>query len=133
MDLSSQTMRSQKQNILASELSQAKHKIHFDEADKVAKEWWESLEALNKDQLHLVLKLAKELEYRGVGINEFFEVWLHSQLEDVEANLHQLDKLIQDRAVKPKQKRARLRNNSLDTTKVLKDKVIYKPAKTIVH
>ena len=116
---------------------EAKRRIDWDNADTVAKEWWESLESLNKDQPLLVCKLAKELEKRGVSINDFFEVWLHSHLHDLEANLDHLDRLIQDQRAIGKvegfKNRESLDQKNLTSHQVLSEKLIYRPSGKTIH
>jgi len=89
--------RSTGEDSLESRLEEAKKQIRVSDSPQPVREWWNSLEKLNEGQMHLVLKLASELEKREVTISDFFDVWKYSHLEDVEANLALLDTLIQDR------------------------------------
>ncbi len=84
---------------LEQRLEEAKKQIRVSDSPQPVREWWNSLEKLNEGQMHLVLKLADELERRNVTISDFFDVWKYSHLEEVEANLSLLDTLIQDREV----------------------------------
>ncbi len=89
--------RQQDDASLEQRLEEAKRQIRVSDSPQPVREWWNSLEKLNEGQMHLVLKLADELERRNVTISDFFDVWKYSHLEDVEANLSLLDTLIQDR------------------------------------
>ena len=126
--------------------SDAKRRIDFENANSVAKEWWTSLESLNKDQPALVLKLARELEKRSVSITDFFDVWLHSHRTDLESNLKFLDTISQDKRARskgqkkpPKFAKKRVATQgmpplSLQSTKSLgKGRVLYRPATKTIH
>ena len=89
--------RQQDDASLEQRLEEAKRQIRVSDSPQPVREWWNSLEKLDEGQMHLVLKLADELERRNVTISDFFDVWKYSHLEDVEANLSLLDTLIQDR------------------------------------
>ena len=87
-------------------LAKIKSSLDWDRAPDPARDWWHSLEELNQDRMHLVLKLARELKRRNVTIEDFFTVWMHSNLDDVRANLEYLDVLMQDKEREVEEPRA---------------------------
>jgi len=77
-------------------LAQARAFAWWQDAAPSARKWWKSLEELNSERRVLLLKLGYELKKRGVGLDTFFEVWLHSNIQDLGALVRHLDCLIQD-------------------------------------
>ena len=62
--------RQQDDASLEQRLEEAKRQIRVSDSPQPVREWWNSLEKLNEGQMHLVLKLADELERRNVTISD---------------------------------------------------------------
>jgi ATP-dependent Clp protease ATP-binding subunit ClpX len=60
-------------------------------ASKHATKWWSAFEKQNESRLRLVLLVAEELRNRKATINEFFLAYVHSNCDNIQANLHFLD------------------------------------------
>ncbi len=56
-----------------------------------ARKWWTAFENENKHQPALVLRLAEELAVRKATVTEFFLAYVHSNTDNIQANLSYLD------------------------------------------
>ncbi len=55
------------------------------------RKWWQAFEQENKHQLGLVLNLAEELRNRNATIRELHRAYIHSDTDNIQANLYFLD------------------------------------------
>lgn len=67
------------------------NQLGWNETTGSARKWWNAFEAENKNRLHLILRLAEELNSRESSIVEFFLTYVESETENIQANLHYLD------------------------------------------
>lgn len=72
-------------------LSDVKIKLDWQNTTVTARMWWESFENENSQRSHLILRLAEELAARRATISEFYEAYLSSNTDNIQANLHYLD------------------------------------------
>jgi len=69
--------------------------LEWTELDGSARKWWEDFEEDNADKLPLVHRLAEELRNRQATIADFFTAYVYSNTNDIQANLHYLDYMLQ--------------------------------------
>jgi len=72
-------------------LANVKPVIGYDEAEPVAKEWWNNFELANSSNMAAVLSFAHELRKRFVKINEFYTIYATTGLTDVPQILAAID------------------------------------------
>ena len=72
-----------------------KRKLEWDNTSDMAKEWWVAFEEANKENFPVVVELARELLRRGVTIEDFFNVYVHSDYETIPEILSVIDYLLQ--------------------------------------
>lgn len=79
-------------------LEESKTRIGWEDTGGSARKWWMLFEDANKENLHLVLNLSKEIEKRNCLLPGFYEVFAASGTTDLEKVLKLLDKkLVEDR------------------------------------
>lgn len=78
-------------------LDRERAKLAWDEASPQAKQYWKAFEDANGSDLVTVRELAMELTSRGVTVDDFFRVSVHSGASSVAELLAALDDLVQAR------------------------------------
>lgn len=73
------------------ELERVKREIEWEQTAGPARVWWSEFERQNASRPGLVLRLAEELRHRKATIAEFYFASLHSNSDNIQANLHYLD------------------------------------------
>jgi cellulose synthase operon protein C len=87
-------------------LEQVKVTLDWASTTGSARKWWDAIEQENGTKLQLVLGLAEELANRRATITEFFQAFVYSNTEDIQANLHYLDFMRLKKEEERKQKEA---------------------------
>jgi hypothetical protein len=72
-------------------LLEVKKQVKFDQATKLAKEWWEKFESLNVTRKALMLRLVEELAVRNATINDYYHSYCNGNTEDTQGCLYYLD------------------------------------------
>jgi hypothetical protein len=78
-------------NRIRSMLEEMKAHLNWVNTTGGARAWWEALEDGTRERLHFVLRLAKELAVRKATITEFFQAYVYSNTDNIQAILHYLD------------------------------------------
>jgi ATP-dependent Clp protease ATP-binding subunit ClpX len=65
--------------------------LHWSTTTGTARKWWKAFEQENAKRLPIVFLLADELRVRRASIAEFYEAFLTSGTDNIQANLHFLD------------------------------------------
>ncbi len=76
---------------LQGRLTKAYEVIELSRTTGSALKWWKTFEAENRQRPSLVVRLAEELVQRKATITEFFSAYVHSNTDNIQANLHYLD------------------------------------------
>lgn len=76
---------------ISTRLEEVKKLLDWDNATPSARKWWEAFEKENASRLALVLRLAEELKNRKATITEFFQAYVYSNTDNIQANLHYMD------------------------------------------
>ena len=115
---------------IATKLSDVESKIGYQSTDNSsAIKWWNAFKSENNQKISSVLRLAEDLLIRNTTLADFFIAYVHSNTDNIQANLFYLDytRLKKEEELK-KQKAAeeKRRNASLDDdSEDQKDKVIF--------
>lgn len=72
-------------------LEETKPSIGWGEISGGAKTWWSKLEADNSEQPRLLLRVAEEIKLRESTITEFYQAFVYSNSDLIQANLSYLD------------------------------------------
>jgi ATP-dependent Clp protease ATP-binding subunit ClpX len=81
-------------------------KIGYARASTGARRWWDEFDAMNRERLHVVLRVAEELRRRGVGLVEFHHAAIGSGTDNIRAVLHYLDYELSKREAEKDRKEA---------------------------
>jgi len=72
-------------------LQDVKQRLGWQAATSAAREFWASLEKDNSHQIARVLQIAEELDIRNATVDDYYQAWLFSNTDDVQANLSYID------------------------------------------
>ena len=76
---------------LQTRIVEVKFWLDWDNTTGSAKKWWEGFENGNTQRLPLILRVVEELANRRVTITEFYQAYLNSDTDNIQANLDYLD------------------------------------------
>lgn len=80
-----------KEQLLEAIQAAERDELGFNEAPRGARGWWEVFRIENQERLDLIYRLVEELRNRGAKIQDFFQVYIQSGTDNIQANLHYLD------------------------------------------
>lgn len=66
-------------------------RLDYPNTTSSAKNWWDTFQEENQQRLGLVLRLAEELAQRQATVTEFYLAYVHSNTDNIQANLFYLD------------------------------------------
>ncbi|MFN0086166.1 MAG: SUMF1/EgtB/PvdO family nonheme iron enzyme [Blastocatellia bacterium] len=72
-------------------LEEVRATLDLESASEQARKWWDAFEQENDHRKALILRLVEELANRSATVPEFFEAYVYSNTENIQANLHYLD------------------------------------------
>ena len=80
-----------------SKLAAVREQLNYETANQHARDWWLAFEEANRDNISVIVELCGELNARGMGIEEFFGVYVHSEAKSVPELLALIDRLIEEK------------------------------------
>jgi hypothetical protein len=93
--------------------------LGYDIANQHARDWWLAFEEANRDNISVIVELCTELTARGMGIEEFFGVYVHSEAKSVPELLALIDRLIEERRAAEN----KVESASVNTASIVEDVV----------
>lgn len=76
---------------LSRRLAEVRSQLGWSATTAEHRRWWEAFESENRERLPLVVRLAEELLVRKATVTDFFLAYVHSNTDNIQANLHYLD------------------------------------------
>ena len=78
-------------------LEQERPKMGWEAATPQARQWWSAFEEANKQDLFTVRELVQELARRGVTVDDFFGIFVHTGAQTMTDLLKEVDELVNAR------------------------------------